>query len=527
MTTEWSSYDSVVIGSGHNGLIAAAYLAAAGQSVLILEKNAVAGGATQSQQIFPDYDALLSRYSYLVSLLPDQIVSDLKLNFRTKPRDTASFTPWRDSAGNHRGLLLSNADPQRSASSMRELTGSDSEWRQYQKFAELQATLTDVIWPSFLQPLQTRQSFLDQLRTESQKAAWDAFVERPLGESIEHYFSSDLVRGLILTDAKIGVFTWPHDPSLLQNRCFLYHISGNGTGEWKVPVGGMQSLVNTLLHQCRQSRVEIRLSSPALHIETQKNQHVVTFQNEGQQQHVTARRVLINAGPKTFCRLLDRPWQPAPEDEGSVIKINMLLKQLPQLMATGVTSREAFGGTFHIDEGYQQMLQSWRQASQGQLPDPAPGEIYCHTLTDPSILSPDLQTRGFHTLTLFGLDMPWRLFEKDHDLRKKQILQRYLEGLNRVCAEPFEECLARDQHGRPCIEIRTPQDLQQELDLDLGNIFHNQLSWFFAEDADCAGQWGVETDIAGIYRAGSSAMRGGAVSGIPGYAAARCILGLK
>lgn len=330
-----------------------------------------------------------------------------------------------------------------------------------------------------------------------------------------------------MTDAKIGVFTWPHDPSLLQNRCFLYHITGNGTGEWKVPIGGMQSLVNSLLHRCRQSRVEIRLSSPALHIETQKNQHVVTFQHDAEQQHVTARRVLINAGPKTFCRLLDRPWQPTPQDEGSVIKINMLLKQLPQLMTPGITAKEAFGGTFHIDEGYQQLLQSWRQASEGQLPDPAPGEIYCHTLTDSSILSPELQAQGFHTLTLFGLDMPWRLFENDHDLRRKHILQRYLEGLNRLCAEPFEECLARDRHGRPCIEIHTPQDLQQELDLDLGNIFHNQLSWFFTDETDTAGQWGVETDIPGIYRAGSSAQRGGAVSGIPGYAAARCILGLK
>ena len=525
MTRFSSSVDNVVIGSGHNGLIAAAYLAAAGQSVLILEKNETTGGATQSKRIFPDYDALLSRYSYLVSLLPDQILQDLKLSFRTLRRTTASYTPWTDDAGHHRGLLLSNSSRERSRASMRELTGSDQEWQNYQRFSDLQAALAAHIWPSLLQPLQTRDNFRQQLQSTTEKAAWDAFVERPLGESIEQHFRSDLVRGLVMTDAKIGVFTSPHDPSLLQNRCFLYHVTGQGTGEWKVPLGGMQSLVNALLTRCVEHHAQLVLNATALNIEHQGDRSTVTLQTSAGQQHVTARRVLVNAGPRTFARLLGRTWQPAPEDVGSVVKINMLLRKLPELRATEVTAEDAFGGTFHLDEGYQQMQHSWQQAAAGQLPDPPPGELYCHSLTDPSILSPELQAQGFHTLTLFGLDLPWTLFEIDHDARRQIVLQRYLDGLTRLCTGPFEDCLARDASGRPCIEIHTPQDLQQELDLDLGNIFHNQPSWFFTDDADRAGQWGVETDLPGIFCTGSSAHRGGAVSGIPGYATARCILG--
>ena len=517
-------YDAVIIGSGHNGLIGAAYLAKAGQSVLVLERNDYLGGATTSHQVFPDYDAHLSRYAYLVSLLPDQILRDLDLTFETRRRRTASFTPYQDAAGAHRGLVLSNVDENRSRDSLRELTGSDVAWRDYQKLLALEKTLADIAWPSMLQPLRSRTDFESSLADELQKEAWQSFVERPLGEVIERYAKHDVLRGLLMTDGKIGVFSHPHDNSLLQNRCFLYHVIGNGKGEWRVPVGGMKALVTSLVSRCQLLGVTFLTNSAAVHLERGDKRHSVTFLENGRQCRVDATRVLVNAGPRTFSRLLDEPWSPVAADEGSVIKINMLLKRLPKVKAVGVTSEEAFAGSFHIDESYSQMQASYATAARGELPNPAPGEMYCHTLTDDSILSPELRARGFHTLTLFGLDMPYRLFQSDHDSRRDRIQQLYLEGLNRICDEPFEDCLARDSHGRACIEIKTPQDLEREVDLDLGNIFHNSLSWFFTDDAAQVGKWGVETHHARIYRAGSSAFRGGAVSGIPGHNVAKCIL---
>ena len=170
------------------------------------------------------------------------------------------------------------------------------------------------------------------------------------------------------------------------------------------------------------------------------------------------------------------------------------------------------------------MLMSFREANEGRIPNPAPGEMYCHTLTDPSILSPELQAKGYQTLTLFGLDMPYRLFTEDHDQRKEQVKLLYLEGLDRICDESFVDCLAVDREGKPCIEIKTPQDLEKEVDLDLGNIFHNTLSWPFADQEEQVGKWGVESNFPRVYRAGSSALRGGAVSGIPGHNAAMCVL---
>src|SRR6266705_4315977 len=108
-----SRYDVVILGAGHNGLVAATYLTRAGLSVLLLEKNDYIGGATTSQKLFPDYDARLSRYSYLVSLFPEKIIRDLGLNLELRRRATASFTPYVKDGRPH-GLLLSNVDEEQS-----------------------------------------------------------------------------------------------------------------------------------------------------------------------------------------------------------------------------------------------------------------------------------------------------------------------------------------------------------------------------------------------------------------------------
>ncbi len=518
------NYDAVIIGSGHNGLVAAAYLAMAGRSVLVLEKNRTFGGATASQRVFPDYDALLSRYSYLISLFPDRITRELGLDFQTRRRRTASFTPYTDSAGRAQGLILSNEDESRSRESMRRMTGRDSAWARYQQLLSLETSIAKLIWPTLLEPLRSRASFESQLSTDEQKAAWRFFVERPLGEAIEHFADHDALCGLLMTDGKIGVFSHPHDASLLQNRCFLYHVIGNETGEWRVPVGGMRSLVDSLLNRCRALGVTLLAEAPARHIETGRERHRVTYECEGRERCVEAKHVLVNAGPGTLAALLGETRKPREEDEGSVVKINLLLRHLPRLKAEGISAAEAFAGSFHIDEGYAQMQASWAAARDGHIPNPAPGETYCHTLTDDSILSPELRAQGFQTLTLFGLDMPWRLFTADHDARRAEVARLYLQGLDRLCDEPFADCIARDRDGKLCLEIKTPQDLQREIGLDQGNIFHNAPSWFWASDESEVGTWGVETPHARIYRAGSSALRGGAVSGIPGRNAAMCAL---
>src|SRR5204862_1675676 len=126
-----------------------------------------------------------------------------------------------------------------------------------------------------------------------------------------------------------------------------------------------------------------------------------------------------------------------------------------------ISGNDAFCGTFHIDESYEQMKTSYLQAIQMALPNKIPCEMYCHTLTDDSILSPELRARGFHTLTLFALDTPWRLFSANNDEMRLRATRKCLDGLNTYLAEPIEMCLARAQNGGDCLEAKTPVDIEQ------------------------------------------------------------------
>src|SRR5258707_15087382 len=144
-------YDVIIRGAGHNGLVAASYLGRAGLSVLLLEKNDYIGGASTSQKVFPDYDARLSRYSYLVSLFPERIIRDLGLNLELRRRATGSFTPYIKS-GTHDGLLLSNVDEAVSRRSIVDLTGSETEFEQLKKFYNLSRVFAEQSWDTMLEP---------------------------------------------------------------------------------------------------------------------------------------------------------------------------------------------------------------------------------------------------------------------------------------------------------------------------------------------------------------------------------------
>src|SRR5438132_10398658 len=231
-----SRYDVVILGAGRNGLVVASYLARAGLSVLRCEKNDYIGGATTSQKVFPDYEARLSRYSYLVSLFPERIIRDLGLNLELRRRATGSFTPYAKN-GRHNGLLLSNVDKEVGRKSMIDLTGSDREHEQLKKFYNLSRVFAEYTWDSMLEPLVAKVEFRRRFDVDDvSREAWRSLAEEPLGLAIERYLQNDLVRGLVLTDAKVGLFTRPHDLSLVQNSCFLYYLIGNKTGEWQAPL---------------------------------------------------------------------------------------------------------------------------------------------------------------------------------------------------------------------------------------------------------------------------------------------------
>ncbi|MEV0173621.1 NAD(P)/FAD-dependent oxidoreductase [Streptomyces sp. NPDC050803] len=509
------AYDAVIVGGGHNGLVAAAYLARAGRSVLVLERLDRTGGAAISTRPFAGVDARLSRYSYLVSLLPRKIVRDLGLDFRVRTRTVSSYTPVERS-GQATGLLVGGGE-RRTREAFAQLTGGEREYEAWRRFYGLTSQVAERLFPTLTAPLPAREELRRRVDDEE---AWRILFEEPIGVAIEDRFADDLVRGVVLTDALIGTFAGAHDATLKQNRCFLYHVIGGGTGAWDVPVGGMGALTDALAAAARNAGAVLATGHEAVRIDTDGRTAEITYRTADGEGVATARHVLVGASPQALAELTgDTPPTPA---EGAQLKVNMLLKRLPRLRDTSVDPREAFSGTFHIAEGYDQLAAAHAQAAAGDLPAAPPSEIYCHSLTDPTILGPDLVEQGYQTLTLFGLHTPARLFERDNDAVREELLKATLAQLDAHLAEPLADCLATDAEGRPCIEAKTPLDLERDLRLPGGNIFHRDLSWPHAQDG--TGRWGVETTHANVLLCGAGAVRGGGVSGVPGHNAAMAVL---
>jgi phytoene dehydrogenase-like protein len=506
-------YDAIVVGGGHNGLVAASYLAKAGKKVALLEAESELGGATTSVKPFPEFDARLSRYSYLVSLLPDQIVADLGINFKTLERSIASYTPYSN-AGKDSGLLISQNWDEKTSQNFNDLTGSGDEGRAWQKFYGEIALLAERIAPSMLQPLKSGAQLKQEIDLNE---TWKYLMERPIGEVIRERFSDDIVRGVVLTDALIGTFVSSDD--LQANRCFLYHLIGNGTGQWRVPQGGMGALVIELKRVALTAGVEILLNSRVTEIDNDATGvHVTTQSGE----KLSARDLLFAGAPQTLAKI--RGTAQPTSLEGSQMKINMLLTKLPRLKS-GIDPRLAFAGTFHVNESFSQLESAYKVAKAGSIPSDLPLEMYCHTLTDPTILSPELHALGYQTLTLFGLHTPASLFDESAAAAKEAAKQAAIDSLNQYLLDPIESVLAVCQDGSLAIEAKSPIDLEADIGLPRGNIFHRDLDFpFIDSDATAEQKWGSETDEPHIYLAGAGARRGGGVSGIAGHNAAMAVL---
>jgi phytoene dehydrogenase-like protein len=295
-------------------------------------------------------------------------------------------------------------------------------------------------------------------------------------------------------------------------------LIGNGTGQWRVPQGGMGALVTELKRVAQAAGVEILLNSRVSEIESNAT-GVSVKTSEGET--FTARDLLFAGAPQTLAQI--RGESKPKSLEGSQLKINMLLSRLPRLKS-GIDPRLAFAGTFHVNESYAQLESAYQMAKLGSIPSDLPLELYCHTLTDPTILSPELIDKGYQTLTLFGIHTPAALFDKSPEAAKEDAKKAAIESLNQYLLDPIESVLAICQDGSLAIEAKSPLDLESDIGLPRGNIFHRDLDFPFIETSEENLIWGSETSDTHIYLAGAGSRRGGGVSGIAGHNAAMAVL---
>jgi phytoene dehydrogenase-like protein len=516
--TRDDQFDVIVVGGGHNGLVAAGYLAKAGRRVAVLERLDHVGGAAVSAHAFEGVDARLSRYSYLVSLLPKGITDDLGARIRLARRRYSSYTP-DPTTGGRTGLLVGPGGDFGAVGAAADVPGYDEFYRRCR-------AVTQRLWPTLTQPLRSRTDARRHVlggADPDADAGWQSMMEQPIGSAITDAVHSDLLRGVMATDALIGTFARTDDPTLEQNVCFLYHLLGSGTGEWDVPIGGMGAVSGALAAAACAHGAEIVTGADVYAIDPDGT---VRYRSDGDDRVAHARFVLSGVTPTVLAGLLG---EPAPDGApGAQVKVNLMLRRLPRLHDGSVTAEQAFGGTFHINETLTQLDSAHDAAASGRTPDPLPCEIYCHSLTDPTILSDELRRAGAQTLTVFGLHTPHVLVAAGPEAARSSLTDAVLASLNSVLAEPIQDVLMTDALGRPCVEAKTTADLEATLNMTAGNIFHGGLRWPFADDDEPldtpARRWGVATGHDRIMLCGSGARRGGAVSGIGGHNAAMAVL---
>lgn len=515
MRSEGTGRHVVIVGGGHNGLTSAAYLARAGHRVTVLERLDHVGGAAISAEAFAGVPARLSRYSYLVSLMPRSIADDLGLSVRLVRRRYSSYTPL---PGTDRGLLIDNRDAAATAASFASV-GAGADAAGFSRFHARTGEVARNLFPTLTRPLPTESEARALFGAD-----WGPLVERPIGEAISEAVASDLVRGVIATDALIGTFASVFDAGLEQNRCLLYHVIGQGTGDWDVPIGGMGVVSGGIEAAARAAGATIVTGAEVTSVMPDGE---VVYRAGDADHRVGADLVLAGCAPAVLARLMG---EDAPRPQGAQVKVNMLLRRLPRLREAGLDPRAAFGGTFHVHESLPELERAWAVASGGEVPDPLPLEIYCHSLADRSILGAELGEDA-QTLTVFGLHVPDALVDAvGNDELRSRLQRAVFASLDSVLGEPLEPLLAVDPAGHPCVEVRTTRDLEASLAMPGGQIFHGPLAWPWAEADEPldtpACRWGVATAHERVLLCGAGARRGGGVSGVGGHNAAMASLEL-
>jgi phytoene dehydrogenase-like protein len=514
-----ASRDVVIIGGGHNGLVAAAYLAKSGLSTLVCERRDVLGGAAVSEHPFgPDYT--VTSLSYVVSLLPPGLVRDLQLarhGYHVFPQGPY-FAPRADG----RYLRLPHDPAQRRAEiakfSARDAAAYDEYEAHLAGIGAILGPMLDEIPPrlgSRRPPDLWRQGLLlRHLRKLDVRGAVDVtrLLTGSIADLLERYFSSDAMLGLLSVSGVIG--TWAGPRSAGTAYVMLHHhiggVDGQGGG-WGFPRGGMGGVSAALASAARSFGAELRTGAEVARIRTSAGQ--VTGVTLAGGAEVNAATVITTAHPQiSFLRLLDpavlppgfladiRGWQ----TRSGTVKINLALDRLPEFASHPQFDPQAHGGTIVLAESLDDVENAYQQAVAG-TPSQAPFADICI----PSVFDDSLAPPGQHVMSMFTQWVPHHYAGQPDEAALAAYADRVIARVEAVAPGFTGSVLHRQVIG--------PHQMQEEYGLVGGNIFHGELSlgqMFHARPA--AGYADLRTPVRGLYQAGSATHGGGGVTGIPG-----------
>ncbi|MBW3634035.1 MAG: NAD(P)/FAD-dependent oxidoreductase [Chloroflexi bacterium] len=502
-----SRYDAIVVGAGHNGLIAAGYLSKAGKKVLVLERRSIIGGATVTEEWFPGYH--LSTCSYVCNLLLPEVIADLELErhgYEVRPFDPQYFVPFPDGSYFMSFLDGRQTREQIAKFSQRDVTGYDAYWETWDRIVERMR-------PLLLQPAPTWDQIEARFSGPQGQEDWRTLARKSIAELLDEYFESDQIKAPLSTGGVIGVNAGPMTPG----TCYVkyHHLIGSIAGHqgaWGFVRGGMGSIPKAIAAFGRERGVEVMTDSEVAEIEIQDGSAKSVRTIDGRRYFADI--ILSNADPtRTFLGMVGESRLPAAfadgvkriKVKGSVVKVLMALGELPNFTAMpGTSVGPQHTGGIVINPSVDYLETAWDDCKRGHPSRRPFMDCYIQTATEEGLTPP-----GKHTMSLFVQYAPYDLAQGTWDERRGEIGANTIETLA-MFAPNIPDAL---EH----VEVLGPPDIERIIGITGGNIFHGEIlpDQMFGY-RPVPGFSDYRTPVDRLYLCGSGAWPGGAVFGAPG-----------
>ncbi len=523
-----TTYDVAIIGAGHNALVTAAYLARAGQRVIVLERREVIGGACVTEEVWPGVK--VSTASYVNSLLRPEIIRELELarhGFEMLPRNPSSFSPFPDG----RSLML-GPDKELTRREVSKFSRKDAD--ALPRYEAMLERIAAFIEPTLLlTPPNPWSLSVGDLATMA-RLGWQftrlgrdgaAAVEILTGAArpiLDRWFESEELKATLATDAVIGAMAAPSMPGTAY--VLFHHVMGetNGVrGVWGYVRGGMGGISAALAAAARERGAEIRTNAPVTRMLVAQGAVSGVVLADGTE--IRASRVVSGADPHVTFGLVDPQELPAEfradlaaiDYRSASLKLNLHLSELPDFTACpGTTAGPQHRGTIHICPSLDYIEEAYDSAKYGR---PAPNPILECTI--PSVLDDTLAPKGQHVMSMFIQYFPYdvKVAGVTHDVARERFADRCVDLLTEYAPNFRRSVIDR--------QVLAPRDIEQRYGLTGGNIMQGAMSLsslFFMRPL--AGYADYRTPIRGLYLCGAATHPGGGVMGACGYNAAREIL---
>lgn len=531
-------WDAIIVGAGHNGLVASAYLARKGCRVLVLERRPLLGGAACTEELIPGFH--FSRASYVAGLLRPQIVKDLGLEtkhgLRFLPRDPSSYTPTR-AAG--QPSLMIGSDLQATCASIAQFSKRDAV--AYPAYEAFLSQAQDLIAPLLNGPLpsprdgwhglqQGRRLLAAVVRHRAILPQFYELLTAPATHILDRYFESQILKTTLATDAVIGAMHPPSAPG--SGYLLLHHCMGEVHGRkgvWAYVQGGMGSVSQAIADAARDAGADICTDVAVDQILVHDGCASGVRLADGTE--LTARTVLSNATPyHTFVQLLQQHTLPAEflqhvhatDYSCGVMKINLAVTRLPVFRCLPDLENQRqtdlpgpqHHGTIHFSNTVHELEAGYAAAAAGRIP-----EVPVVEMTIPSALDPTVAPPGKHTMNLFVQYVPYHLTDGSWDdaVFKQSVADRVYSVIESFCPGFTDSILGAD--------VLSPVDLERVFGLHQGSITHGALSLHQIGYMRPAPHYSDHrTPVRGLYLCGAGAHPGGGVMGAAGKHCAEAVL---